>query len=80
MADKAYLDTNLAIAYVFHINSLHLKSEKVFDEYSKLFWSDFACFSSEPIDFVTFDDVCFDGADNVELLCFSSVKGKYDFN
>ena len=41
---------------------------------------DFACFSSDPIDFVTFDEVCYNGAKNVEILCFNSVKGKYDFN
>lgn len=40
---------------------------------------DFACFSSQPVDFVTFDDDCFKGAKNIDLLCFNSVKGKYDF-
>lgn len=40
---------------------------------------DFACFSSQPVDFVTFDDYCFNGAKNIDLLCFNSVKGKYDF-
>ena len=40
---------------------------------------DFACFNSSPVDFVIFDDACFNGASNVELLCFESVKGKYDF-
>ena len=40
---------------------------------------DFACFNSSPVDFVTFDDACFNGASNVEALCFESVKGKYDF-
>lgn len=41
---------------------------------------DFACSSSEAIDFVTFDDDCFNGARNVGNLCFASIKGKYDFN
>ena len=40
---------------------------------------DFACFSSDPIDFVTFDDDCYNGAKNVEILCFNSIKGKCDF-
>ena len=40
---------------------------------------DFACFSTQPVDFVTFDDDCFNGAKNIDLLCFNSVKGKYDF-
>lgn len=220
MSDKAFFDTNLAIAFVFQINSFHLKSKKAFKEYSKVYWSnfvkeeyerrydekldnllnffkdlkldlenserefysiddllnyakkydgksredifsslypfwnkysgfetqipfynlrnnvhdclndlsintemnglnlerimqltpqrrksysgidamlknrgvqnadrnvildghDFACFSSDSIDFVTFDEDCYYGARNVEILCFSSVKGKYDFN
>lgn len=41
---------------------------------------DFACFNSDPIDFVTFDDDCYNGAKNVEILCFNSIKGKRDFN
>lgn len=41
---------------------------------------DFACFSPEPVDFITFDNGCYSGAKNVELLCFNSVKGKIDFN
>ena len=41
---------------------------------------DFACFSSDPIDFVTFDYECFKGAKNIKILCFDSIKGKYDFN
>ena len=40
---------------------------------------DFACFSTQPVDFVTFDDDCFNGAKNLDFLCFNSVKGKYDF-
>ena len=40
---------------------------------------DFACFSSEPIDFVTFDGDCYDGACNVGILCFDSIKGKNNF-
>lgn len=41
---------------------------------------DFSCFSNDSIDFVTFDDDCYNGAKNVEILCFSSIKGKCDFN
>lgn len=41
---------------------------------------DFACFSSDPIDFVTFDDDCYNGAKNIEILCFNTIKGKNDFN
>ena len=41
---------------------------------------DFACGNSSPVDFVTFDDVCYNGACNVDVLCFKSVRGKYDFN
>ncbi|MBE6502453.1 MAG: hypothetical protein E7Z79_08450 [Methanobrevibacter thaueri] len=40
---------------------------------------DFACFSSQPVDFVTFDEDCFNGAKNVGRLCFNSVKGRFDF-
>lgn len=31
---------------------------------------DFACFNSEPVDFVTFDEKCYNGAKNIKLLCF----------
>lgn len=40
---------------------------------------DFACKCNVPVDFVTFDEDCCNGARNIELLCFNSVKGKYDF-
>lgn len=36
---KAFIDTNLAIAIIFYINSLHSVSENVFNSYSELFWS-----------------------------------------
>lgn len=36
-------------------------------------------YQSDPVDFVSFDDECYFGAKNVELLCFDSIKGKYDF-
>jgi hypothetical protein len=36
---------------------------------------DFACFSNDPIDFVTFDWKFYTGARNVKILCFNSVKG-----
>jgi hypothetical protein len=37
--DKAFFDTCLLIAYVFSINSLHLKSESAFNHYSEYFCS-----------------------------------------
>lgn len=40
---------------------------------------DFAC-NHSPVDFVTFDDDCYNGAKNVERLCFNSVRGRNDFN
>ena len=40
---------------------------------------DFACNSFQPVDFVTFDVDCYNGAKNVGMLCFSSIKGKDDF-
>lgn len=39
--EKAFLDTNILIAWIFFLNSLHNKSEKVFDFYSELFWSNY---------------------------------------
>ncbi|MBO4516134.1 hypothetical protein J5751_01550 [bacterium] len=41
---------------------------------------DFACFSNDPVDFITFDLDCFKGAKNIKILCFDSIKGKFDFN
>lgn len=41
---------------------------------------DFACFSVDSVDFVTFDFDCFNGAKNIGTLCFDSIKGKFDFN
>lgn len=58
-----------------------LKSEGVHenDRIVTLDGHNFACKSSNTIDFVTFDNDCFNGAKNVELLCFNSIKGKDDF-
>lgn len=58
-----------------------LESQGVSDEDRKVTpdGHDFACFSSSPVDFVTFDEDCYNGAKNVKILCFNSVKGKYDF-
>ena len=58
---------------------LKSKGVKKADRTVTLDGHDFACFNSSPVDFVTFDDACFNGASNVEALCFESVKGKYDF-
>lgn len=38
---NAFIDTNLAIALIFYINSLHTKSKEVFEVYSIIFWSNF---------------------------------------
>ena len=58
-----------------------LKNNRVSDEDRIVILDghDFACFSSDPIDFVTFDNDCFNGANSLEMLCFESVKGKHDF-
>ena len=37
--DRAFLDTCIAIARVFSINSLHPRSKNVFNEYSEYYWS-----------------------------------------
>lgn len=58
---------------------LKTKGVKDADRTVTLDGHDFACKSSNPIDFVTFDDDCYNGAKNIELLCFDSIKGKYDF-
>lgn len=57
-----------------------LKSEGVGDEDRTvtLDGHDFACRSSHPVDFVTFDEKCYRGAKNVEKLCFDSIFGRYD--
>ena len=39
MSKTAFIDTNLAIAYVFFINSLHFKSKAAFDEYNWIYCS-----------------------------------------
>ena len=39
MGKKAFVDTNLPIAYLYHINSLYYKSKIAYDEYDELFWS-----------------------------------------
>ena len=36
---NAFIDTNLAIAIIFYINSLHNASKNVFNTYSEFFWS-----------------------------------------
>ena len=41
---------------------------------------DFACKSTKPVDFVTFDDKLYQGSLKAKNLCFSSIKGEYDFN
>ena len=37
--NTAFLDTNVLIAWIFLINSLHPKSVDVFNSYSQFFWS-----------------------------------------
>ena len=41
MNKKAFWDTCLVIAFVFHINSLHYRSYDVFNSYDQHFWSNF---------------------------------------
>ena len=41
MNEKSFWDTCIAIAFVFHLNSLHSASHKVFNSYSEHYWSDF---------------------------------------
>ena len=38
---KGFIDTNIASALVFILNSLHLKSEEIIKIYSELYWSKF---------------------------------------
>ncbi len=58
-----------------------LKSKGVHDEDRMIVLDghDFACNSLDPIDFITFDVTCYNGAKNVGELCFNSVKGIDDF-
>lgn len=58
---------------------LEVNGVKELDRTVTLDGHDFACFSSDPIDFVTFDVDCYNGAKNVNVLCFNSIKGKDDF-
>lgn len=41
MMNKIFIDTNLAITFVYYINSLHLKSLKVFEFNSEIYWSNY---------------------------------------
>ena len=40
MANKAFFDTCIVIAWVFMINSIHQNAENVFNKYSEYYWSD----------------------------------------
>ena len=62
-----------------HIDSM-LKSQgvKVEDRIVTLDGHDFACQNNNQIDFITFDEVCYNGAKNTKILCFKSIKGQYD--
>lgn len=58
------------------LNSLKVHppdDEIVLDAYDFNFRTDF------PLDFITFDDDCYEGASQIEEFHFNSVKGKYDF-
>ena len=63
-----------------HMDSL-LKLNGVSDEDRPVVLDghDFAWKSSEPIDFLTFDNECYDGAKQVNVLCFNSIRGSKDF-
>ena len=41
MTTKTFLDTNILIASIFIINSLHNKSKEVFKSYTEFYWSNF---------------------------------------
>ena len=49
------------------------------DRHVTLDGHDFACYSTEKIDFITFDIDCYNGASDLTVLCFNSIKGKDDF-
>ena len=36
---ESFIDTNILIAYTFHIDSLHLKAKEVFNEYQTIVYS-----------------------------------------
>ena len=36
---KSFIDTNILIAYIFHIDSLHYKANEVFEEYQTIIYS-----------------------------------------
>ena len=36
---KSFIDTNILIAYIFHIDSLHYKANQVFEEYQTIIYS-----------------------------------------
>ena len=59
-----------------------LKSEGVKDADRNIVLDghDFAYNSKFPVDFVTFDNECCNGAKNVKILAFNFIKGKDDFN
>lgn len=59
-----------------------LKSAGVSEEDRKIALDghEFASISIDPIDFITFDDMFLRGCLKVDILCFKSIKGKYDFN
>ena len=62
--------------------NLMLKSNGVDgnDRHVVLDGHDFAKYSADPVDFITFDETVYYGAKNVKILSFDSIKGKYDFN
>ncbi len=83
--NKAYLINILKLIAIrtknYPVIDSKLKSEGVHyaDRMIILDGHDFACNSFQPVDFVTFDVDCYNGAKNVGRLCFSSIKGKDDF-
>lgn len=49
MSFKVFCDTNVPIAYVFHIDNLHYESKEVFNEYSEFFWSNNVSFEFDRV-------------------------------
>lgn len=60
MSFKVFCDTNLPIAYVFHLNSLHLISKEVFEFYSQPVWSKNVLHE--------FDKIYFKKLENIKIL------------
>ena len=63
---KSFLDTNIFVAMVFYLNSLHLKSKNVFEAYSHYYWSSYV--------HDEFDKRCIQKLDNLSNFFFDLQK------